>query len=74
MIIALTTCVICGAIVVGTCFAIQRFWTGARIVGWLLTLAGALFLAFSRLIFFPGLKLTFVNNWPLVDALMVVAW
>jgi len=73
MMIALTACVIGGAIVVGSCLVIQRFWAGTRIVGRLLALAGVLVLAFSRLIVFPGLKLQFVNNWPLVDALMVVA-
>ena len=73
MIIALTACTIGGVIVVGTCWVMQRFWAGSKIVGWLLTLAGVLVLAFSRLIVFPGLKVKFVNNWPLVDTLMVVA-
>ena len=40
---------------------------------WLLTLAGVLVLAFSRLIVFPGLKNRFVNNWPLVYAIMAAA-
>jgi len=40
---------------------------------WLLTLAGVLVLAFSRLIVFPGLKNTFINNWPLVYAIMAAA-
>jgi membrane associated rhomboid family serine protease len=73
MIIALIACIIGGAIVVGTCWVMQRFWAGSKIVGWLLTLAGVIVLAFSRLIVFPGLKGKFVNNWPLVDTLMVVA-
>jgi len=73
MIIALAACIIGGVIVVGTYLVIQRFWTGTRIVGWLFTLAGVLVLAFSRLIVLPGLKVKFVNNWPLVDALMAVA-
>ncbi len=37
---------------------------------WLLALAGVLVLAFSRLIVLPGLKFKFVNNWPLVYAIM----
>jgi hypothetical protein len=37
---------------------------------WLLTLAGVLVLAFSRLIVFPGLKNRFANNWPLVYAII----
>jgi rhomboid protease GluP len=40
---------------------------------WLLTLAGVLVLAFSRLIVFPGLKHKFINNWPLVYAIMSAA-
>jgi membrane associated rhomboid family serine protease len=40
---------------------------------WLLTLAGVLVLAFSRLIVFPGLKHKFINNWPLVYAIMAAA-
>jgi len=40
---------------------------------WLLTLAGVLVLAFSRLIVFPGLKNKFINNWPLVYAIMAAA-
>jgi len=73
MIFALTACVIGGVIVVGTCWVMHRCWAGSKIAGWLLTLAGVLVLAFSRLIVFPGSKVKFVNNWPLVDAFMVVA-
>src|SRR5437773_2626645 len=40
---------------------------------WPLTLAGVLVLAFSRLIVFRGLKNKFVNNWPLVYAIMAAA-
>jgi len=40
---------------------------------WLLTLAGVLVLALSRLIVFPGLQNKFVNNWPLVYAIMAAA-
>jgi membrane associated rhomboid family serine protease len=48
-------------------------FTGTKIVGWLLLLAGILVLAFSRMIVLPGLKHKFVNNWPLVYAIMAVA-
>lgn len=47
--------------------------TGIRGFGWLLTLAGVLVLVFSRLIVFPGLKLKFANNWPLVYAITAAA-
>jgi rhomboid protease GluP len=73
MIIALAACIFSGVIVVGAYLIIQRFCPGNRIVGWFFTLAGVLVLAFSRLIVIPGIHQKFMNNWPLVDTLMIIA-
>src|SRR5688500_10205499 len=64
-------CVIGGIISWAAWYFTRHFAEWSR---WLLALAGVLVLAFSRLIVFPGLKNKFVNNWPLVYAIMAAAF